>query len=46
MRLAFEREANYASDFPFIEYGQDLHIMGEYEKGEKIEKITETEYDT
>lgn len=46
MRLAIEREANYASDFPFIEYGQDLHMMGEYEKGIKIEKLTETEYDT
>jgi hypothetical protein len=46
MRLALEREANYASDFPFIEYGQDLHIMGEYEKGIKVQKITETEYDT
>lgn len=46
MRMAIEREANYASDFPFIEYGQDLHVMGEYEKGVKMERLTETDYDT
>jgi hypothetical protein len=27
MRLALEREAIYAANFPFIEYGIDLHIM-------------------
>lgn len=46
MRMALEREAMYASDFPFIEYGQDLHMMGEWEKGVKMERLTETEYDT
>ena len=46
MRMAIEREMLYASDFPFIEYGQDLAIMGEMEKGVKIERLTETEYDT
>ena len=46
MRLALEREAMYAQDFPFVEYGQDLDIMAEYEKGVKVEQITRTEYDT
>lgn len=46
MRMALEREAMYAQDFPFIEYGQDLHMMGEWEKGIKMERLTETEYDT
>lgn len=45
MRLAIECEANYASDFPFIEYGLDLHMMGEWEKGIKMERITDSEYD-
>ena len=35
MRLAIEREAMYASDFPFVEYGQDLHTMAELEKALK-----------
>jgi hypothetical protein len=46
MRLAIEREAMYAQDFPFVEYGQDLDVMAEYEKGVKVEQITRTEYDT
>jgi hypothetical protein len=45
MRLAFEREANYAADYPFVEYGIDLHIMAEYEKGIKVVKLSTTEYD-
>jgi len=46
MRLALEREAAYAADFPFVEYGIDLHVMAELEKGMKVEKLTETPYDT
>lgn len=45
MRLAIEREAMYASDFPFVEYGQDLHTMAELEKGVKVTRMTTTEYD-
>ena len=40
MRLAFEREALYASTFPFVEYGLDLPIMAELDKGIKIKQIT------
>lgn len=36
MRLALEREAIYAKDYPFVEYGLDLQIMGELEKGIKV----------
>ena len=36
MRLAFEREALYASHFPFVEYGLDLPIMAELDKGIRI----------
>lgn len=46
MRLAFEREAQYASKYPFIEYGQDLAVMSEMEKGVHVRKLTRTEYDT
>ena len=45
MRLALECEAIYASRYPFIEYGQDLEVMAELEKGYKIMKLTETAYD-
>tara|TARA_B110000285_G_C14910844_1_gene507871 strand:+ start:250 stop:585 length:336 start_codon:yes stop_codon:yes gene_type:complete len=45
MRLGIEREAMYAQDFPFVEYGQDLNIMAEYEKGVKIEHLSRTDYD-
>jgi len=27
MRAAIEREVMYAADFPFIDYGCDLHVM-------------------
>ena len=45
MRMALEREAIYASEYPFVEYGLDLHVMAELEKGVKIEHISRTEYD-
>lgn len=37
MRLSIEREAIYGAEFPFIEYGQDLHVMAAVEKGVKVE---------
>lgn len=46
MRLALEREAIYASKFPFVEYGLDLNVMAELEKGVKMEYISRTDYDT
>jgi len=45
MRLALEREAAYAADFPFVEYGLDLAVMAELEKGVKVEHLTRTNYD-
>lgn len=46
MRLAFEREALYAAEFPFIEYGQDLQVMAELEKGVQVNMLTRSEVDT
>lgn len=46
MRLALEREAHYAADFPFVEYGIDLHVMAELEKGIRVTRLSETNYDT
>ena len=45
MRLAIEREAMYGAKFPFIEYGVDLNVMAEFDKGIQVTKITTTEYD-
>ena len=45
MRLALEREAIYASEFPFVEYVLDLSIMAELEKGIRVERLSNTEYD-
>jgi hypothetical protein len=33
MRLAMERELLYATDFPFVDYGIDLRLMADMEKG-------------
>lgn len=33
MNLAMESELMYAQQFPFIDYGGDLHLMAELEKG-------------
>jgi hypothetical protein len=33
MRLAMEMEAQYAAEFPFLTYGQDIKTMAELEKG-------------
>ena len=39
MRLAIEKEAYYASNFPFVDYGCDLELMSELEKGVKMTKL-------
>lgn len=45
MRLALEREMIYAKEFPFVDYGVDLHIMAEFEKGIHVERLTGENYD-
>ena len=45
MRLAMEREQLYASDFPFIDYGCDLRLMAEIEKGVKMVKVKRSDID-
>jgi hypothetical protein len=46
MRMAFEREMLYATDFPFIDYGKDLRLMSEIEKGIRLTKVTRSDIDT
>lgn len=41
MRLAMELEALYASQYPFLNYGADLDVMAELEKGIKVERLTD-----
>lgn len=36
MRISLETEALYAAEFPFVDYGSDLAIMAEMEKGVKL----------
>ena len=43
--LAMEMELDYADDFPFVDYGVDLQIMAETEKGVKVTQLTRTDYD-
>ena len=45
-RLAIERELLYAQDFPFIDYGLDLNVMAEMEKGIKMTKIKRSDIDS
>jgi len=45
MRLAFEREMFYASDFPFVDYGVDLQEMAAFEKGIELTAIKRSEID-
>ena len=40
MRLAWEREFMYAAQFPFVDYGIDLHDMAEQEKGIRVARLT------
>jgi hypothetical protein len=46
VRICLETEALYASEIPFIDYGSDLHIMAEMEKGVKLQKLYRTESDS
>ena len=46
LRICLETEALYASEIPFIDYGSDLHIMAEMEKGVKLQKLYRTETDS
>ena len=46
MRLAFEREMLYAAEFPFIDYGLDLRLMAELERGIKVAKIRRSNVDS
>lgn len=45
-RLALEMEAKYASQFPFVDYGSDLHVMAEMEKGFKLTKLSPSTIDS
>lgn len=45
MRMAIEHEALYAAEYPFVDYGCDLYVMAEMEKGVRIEKFHEREAD-
>jgi len=45
MRVAMESEAIYAAKYPFVDYGCDLHLMANLEKGIRIEKFHRTEAD-
>jgi hypothetical protein len=46
MRLALEREGLYAAEFPFVDYGCDLRLMSEIEKGIKMTKLRCSDIDT
>ena len=43
--MALEREALYAMEFPFVDYGIDLELMAQMEKGIRIEKMVRTDID-
>lgn len=45
MRLSLEREILYASEFPFVDYGIDLTLMSEMEKGIELKKIRRSDID-
>lgn len=45
MRQCIETEAMYASEYPFVDYGSDLTVMSELEKGVKIQKLKESPAD-
>ena len=46
MRLALEKELLYATDFPFIDYGKDIKLMSEIEKGIQLVKVKGSDIDT
>jgi hypothetical protein len=46
LRAALEMEIMYAAEFPFCDYGTDLNIMAEMEKGiqlQRLQGLTETD---
>jgi hypothetical protein len=45
LRAALETEAMYAAEFPFQDYGSDLTVMAEMEKGVKLQRLCVTETD-
>ena len=46
MRAALETEILYAADFPFCDYGSDLNLMAEMEKGVKLKRLATKDHDT
>jgi hypothetical protein len=46
MRLSMEREILYAVDFPFVDYGVDITLMAEMEKGYHQLKIKRSDVDS
>lgn len=44
-RMAIEREATYAQDFPFVDYGLDIYMMAQLEKGVELHQIKRSEID-
>lgn len=45
MKMGLEREALYAMEYPFIDYGADLQIMSKLEQGVQLKRIFRSEYD-
>ncbi len=45
MRIAIEQEAIYAAEYPFVDYGADLALMSELEKGVRLERIPRSDAD-
>jgi predicted TIM-barrel fold metal-dependent hydrolase len=46
LRLAIERDLLYASDFPFVDYGQDIAYMAEIEKGIELNRVVRSDIDS
>ncbi len=45
MRTALETEMLYAAEFPFMDYGSDLSVMAEIEKGIRMERLATSNFD-
>lgn len=46
MRMAMEEEMVYAKEFPFVDYGIDLKLMADLEKGVRMDKLSFVPTDT
>ena len=46
MRLALDREMMHATYYPFVDYGLDLKMMAECEKGIALWSIKRSEIDS